>query len=331
MKKSFSLGMIAVVCVAVLSACGTKTVENDAPVMKIGDEMVVKAEYQMIVDRYRSNVTRQYTTEEINQENFWTTEHKESVRPVDEVMELALKDITQKKVIAQLAKNAGTVTDTDYLSILEQMGVHNEESIYGLSNFEIDDYYAYVYTGIEAEYIESYKKEHPVSEEELKAVYEENIAEYTSEVCVDMLVVEVPVDEDAALLKEISKDMAEETDIHVLTKNYPQGVFYNIRLSSLNMQEGKSGIYMNRYLVASEMQKDEICEPFFVADKVLVMRCLERMENAVQPFEEVKGVLESDVLTSNAKAYIRQETENAEVIMEDVDLEKIALEILEGE
>ena len=45
--------------------------------------------------------------------------------------------------------------------------------MYGLLSFEPEDYYKYVYTGLEVQVLEHLKKEYEVSEEDLKTMYQE--------------------------------------------------------------------------------------------------------------------------------------------------------------
>ena len=327
-KKWLIPGILTVICAAAI-ACGTNTVNGDAPVMEINGETVVKEEYQMILKDYVAQVKMQYTTDEANQKDFWNAEFSDG-SPIEKIMDLAEEELTEKKVVVHFAKEAGIDAPLDYNSMQEQMQRHNNESIYGLTSFELEGYYDYVYMGIESDVIEYLKKENELTEEELRRIYEEKKADYTSDVSVDMLVVEMMGETDTLILQEMAGRMAQETDLQILGKSYPDAYFYNITLSTLDTQESKSGVYMYRWQVASEMQEGEVCEPFFVGNSVMIMRCLNREENVVHPFEEVKGVLESEVVTAKAKEVIRQKVQEAKVVViENINLEQIALEALE--
>lgn len=326
-SKRISIGMMTVICAAVLSSCGTKTIESDATVMEIDQQTVQKEEYQMIAQSYIAEVTRQYTTEEANQKDFWTTEFAEG-KPVEKLIALTKEELIEKKVVAKLAEDAGIDSVSDYQSLKDKMDSHNEESAYGLTNMDISDYYEYAYTELESELIEYLKKENPRTEEELRQIYEENKEDYTSEVSVEMLVAEMPGESDESFWEEIRKALSEETDTEVLSALYPDTDFYTISLSSLDPQEGKTGVYTKRWEIAASMEQDAVSEPFYAENHILMMRCLERSENALQPFEEVKGVLESQVLTSDAKAIIQEEISRAEVT-ETVDLEQVTLEAVQ--
>lgn len=334
------LCVMAVFCAAAMTGCGTKTVKDSDVVMEIAGQAVVKAEYQMILSGYQAEVKRQYDTDTANREDFWTN-GQQGERPLDQIMQLARQDLTHRKVVAQLAKEHGVGIETDYLSVSAQAEEENAsrgeagadgEDVYGLTSFSVRQYYEYACTQAEYELAETLKNGQEVPEEELARIYEENKSDYTSDVGVKMLAAELAAESGMELAEQAAEEMKQETDLQKLAKRYPDIVFYEIEMSSLNMQEGKSGVYMQRWLTASSMQPGEVCEPFAVGEKLMVMRCLARTEQEAQPFEEVKGLLKDDVQSSRAYEEIeaREEEARAEPAVSREVLEQIALEALEG-
>ena len=257
-RKGF-LGIMAMVCAAAMISCGTPSIEDSDTVMEIAGQPVVKAEYQMVLKHYAPEVKRQYSTEEANAENFWEMEEG---RPLEQVMELAEEDLTRKKVVAQLAGEAGIEEKADYLSIMEGMGAENTERegkvssgevVYGLTSFAPEDYYSYVYTSLESQLLEKLKSSHPISDEELEEIYQENQGQYTSEVRVHMLVGEMQPEADGAggrqaeqsqseagmeTAQQVKDSMEGGAEIDVLTEQYPQVNFYEIEMSSFQTEEG---------------------------------------------------------------------------------------------
>lgn len=355
------LCMTTVFCAAALLGCGTKTVKDGDVVMEIAGQAVVKAEYQMILGDYESEVKRQYDTDTANREDFWTS-GKSGQRPLDEIMRLAREELTAKKTIAQFAAELGMEAQTDYQAIAAQMEGENDRRkgtdesgapVYGKNAFQMREYYDYVYTQLEYEVVETRKENYIVTEEELQKIYQENQEAYTSDVSVKMLVAEAMADagneqasqtEDAEneqasqtpnagdkQLSQVAEDMKEHTELSYFTERYPFVSFYELTMSTLNMQEGKSGAYMQRWLTASAMQAGEVCEPFAIGQNLMVMRCLERSEHEVQPLEEVEGVLKDGVQSSRAYEEIesRQEEAETKVTVTQEQLEEIALEALQ--
>ncbi len=326
---------MAVFCAAAIG-CGTKTVKNSDTVMEIAEETVVKEEYQMILKSYVARVKGEYTTKEANQKNFWTTKY-ENGTPLEQIMELAKTDLIEKKVIAQLAKDVGITQETDYISMVEAMNQENtnrEEKktsgnvVYGLTSFEIEEYYSYVYTTVESKLIENLKKNHEISQEELEQIYQDNIEQYTSDICVQMLVAEMQQEIGIKKAEQAAKAMKKETNIETLSKKYPDINFYELRMSSLNMEEGRNASYMQRWLTSSTMQQGEVCEPFEIGENLMVLRCLSRTEDTAEPFEDIKGVLKSEVQTRLAKEDIEKKIQEVEVNFQESVLEEIALEAL---
>ena len=329
--------MTTVFCAAAMIGCGTKTVKDSDVVMEIAGQPVVKAEYQMILAAHETDVERQYDTDTVNREDFWTME-LENGTPLQQVMQLAEEDLRNKKVVAQLAKDSGIEMDTDYLAIMAQMETENgrrengEESgktVYGLTSFGIENYYDYVYTQVEYELMEKLKQQQTISDEELEKAYRENQELYTSDVRVKMLVAETSVKTGEERVLQAAEEMKSQTDIDRLANQYPDISFYQILMSSLDMQEGKSGAYMQRWLTASAMQPGEVCAPFAIGENLMAMRCLERTEQAVQPFEEIKGILENDVRAQLAQEEIAKKAEQADIRYEEEVLRQVALEALQ--
>ena len=347
-RKGF-LGIMAMVCAAAMISCGTPSIEDSDTVMEIAGQPVVKAEYQMVLKHYAPEVKRQYSTEEANAENFWEMEEG---RPLEQVMELAEEDLARKKVVARLAGEAGIGEKADYLSIMEGMGAENTERegkvssgevVYGLTSFAPEDYYSYVYTSLESQLLEKLKSSHPISDEELEEIYQENHGQYTSEVRVHMLVGEMQPGEDGAggrqaeqsqseagmeTAQQVKDSMEGGAEIDVLTEQYPQVNFYEIEMSSFQTEEGKSGVYAQRWLTASSMEENQVCEPFFIGGNLMVMRCLSREENVAEPLDEIKGLLKSEVQTRMAQEDIEKGVREAEITFRQKELKQAAQEAL---
>ena len=347
-RKGF-LGIMAMVCAAAMISCGTPSIEDSDTVMEIAGQPVVKAEYQMVLKHYAPEVKRQYSTEEANVENFWEMEEG---RPLEQVMELAEEDLARKKVVARLAGEAGIEEKADYLSIMEGMGAENTERegkvssgevVYGLTSFAPEDYYSYVYTSLESQLLEKLKSSHPISDEELEEIYQENHGQYTSEVRVHMLVGEMQPEADGAggrqaeqsqseagmeTAQQVKDSMEGGAEIDVLTEQYPQVNFYEIEMSSFQTEEGKSGVYAQRWLTASSMEENQVCEPFFIGGNLMVMRCLSREENVAEPLDEIKGLLKSEVQTRMAQEDIEKGVREAEITFQQKELKQAAQEAL---
>lgn len=336
--KHIVLCMMAVLCAAAFTGCGTKTVEDKDPVMEVAGQSVAKEEYQLILRSYAAQVKGQYTTDQANREDFWKLDQPEGT-PLSQIMELAGQDILHKKTVARLAREAGIEDATDYGAVMEEMALENDHRqetgdlggiVYGLTSFTPEDYYSYVYTQVEAQLLESLKQDHEVTDKELEQVYQENIGQYTSAVRVEMLVAEMSQEAGMELAGQAALDMQKETDMDRLKEQYPDINFYEIAMSSLNTQEGKSGGYTLRWTTASAMQEGEVCEPFLIGKNIMAMRCLKRSEQTPEPFEEVKGVLKSDIQTGLAQEDISRAEQEAELILKvsEQQLENIALEAL---
>ena len=76
------------------------------------------------------------------------------------------------------------------------------------------------------------------------------------------------------------------------------------------------------------MEAGEVCEPFFIGENIMVMRCLDRAEKVPESFEDVKGVLKSEVQTSLAQEDIEKAIQEAEINVQEEILKQAAKEAL---
>ncbi|WP_162149879.1 peptidyl-prolyl cis-trans isomerase [Blautia producta] len=235
-----------------------------------------------------------------------------------------------------MAKEKGIDADMDYTSIKASLEKENtsrsgkEDSgnvMYGLSSYTEGDYYQYVYTELEAQLMEVLKKEQDITREELEAAYQESRDAYSYETGVTMLIAETK-SENAALLQDAVKAMEEGKSREELTEVFPDISFYELEMNTLDTQEGKSGVYSIRWILASAMREGEISQLFTAGQNSLVMKCLKREDDGVLPFDRIEGTLKSQMQTKKASSVIENEVKKAEVKEKRSRLEAAAKEIL---
>lgn len=304
-------------------------------VMEINGQDVAKEEYQSEIKQLQAQVKSRYSTDEANRKDFWTTPI-DGETPLAVIMNLAKEDLIYKKTLSSMAKDNGIQADMDYSAIKSSMEEENAsrsrkgtsgEVTYGLSSYTEESYYQYAYSELEAELMEKLKKEQTLSKEELQTAYRERQDEYRYDTGVKMLVAETKA-ENAAQLQEAAEAIRAESSTEELEEDYPQISFYELEMNTLDTQEGKSGVYSMRWMLASSMQKGEISEPFTAGGNILIMKCLERVENGVLPFEQTEGILKSRIQTERAEQAIQEQVKKAEIKEKSKKLEEAAKEVL---
>ena len=304
-------------------------------VMEINGQDVAKEEYQSEIKRFQAQVKSGYSTDEANRKDFWTTE-VDGGTPLSVIMNLAKEDLIYKKTLSSMAKENGIQADMDYSAMKSAMEEENASRLkkgtsggvaYGLSSYTEESYYQYAYSELEAELMEKLKKEQTLSREELQTAYRERQNEYGYDTGVKMFVAETKV-ENAAELQEAAEAIKAENSREKLEADHPEINFYELEMNTLDTQEGKSGVYSMRWILASSMQKGEISEPFTAGGNILIMKCLERVENVVLPFEQAEGILKSRVRTERAEQAIQEQVKKAKVKEKSRKLEEAAKEIL---
>lgn len=309
--------------------------EELRPVMEINGQDVTKEEYQSEIKRFQAQVKSRYSTDEANRKDFWTTQ-LDGETPLSVIMDLAKEDLIYKKTLSSMAKEKGIQADMDYSAIKSSMEEENAsrsqketsgEITYGLSAYTEETYYQYVYTELEAELIEKLKKEQELSREDLETAYDERQNDYRYDIGVKVLAAETKA-ENAAELQEAAEAIRADKSREELEEDYPQISFYELEMNTLDTQEGKSGVYSMRWMLASSMQEGEISEPFTAGGNILIMKCLEREENKVLPLEQAEGILKSQIQTERAEQAIWEQVKKAEVKVKSRKLEEAAKEIL---
>lgn len=305
-------------------------------VMTIDGETVTKEEYQMLLNGYTAQIKAQFSTDQANAPDFWEMQTEQGT-PLDMAMALAKEELLQKKTVAAMLKEYQPDTATDYDSIISQMGQGSDDS-YGPRAFDRKDYYDYVYAGFASELLEYLKADVTVTEDELQAYYDGHMADYTYEHAVDVLVAETQGAASQDDMEHIAQtlrdwDMEQETPeelIETLQKSYEDITFYCLSMNDLDTQEGRSGAYAMRWIVAAQIQTGEVCEPFQVGDNLLCMRCLAQNGSGVQGFEEVQGQIGDLLRTERATEQIRTRAASAQIVCDEQGLVGIAEEMLNG-
>lgn len=306
-------------------------------ILTINGQPVTREEYQMVLSSFCSRVQSAYSTEEANREDFWSDSGDED-SPLNEIMDLTLRELKENKVTVSMAEINGINTDMDYDTIKSDYEADadvrsdrdsQEQTVYGPDNLSFASYYGYRYTSLRAELEEALKPEYPITEDGLRELYEKNIDQYTYQTQVSVTACEMTTETAAAYGIDVIRGALENNTLDELEEQFPDAGFYEITMNDVNPQEGKSGVYISRWEAASQLREGQISDPIQIGDNILIMKCTGRQENGSLDFESVKGVLESRYQTMMAEKEIEKNIESADVEYKEKDLKDAALEFLE--
>ncbi len=304
---------------------------NDDTVMIINNQKVTKEEYQMIIDKYQAQVKSKYSTEDANKKDFWTINSNGST-PLNEIINLANEELIKNKVLLKIAKDNKIKINVEFNDIKNTILEKNKfkNNSFGLSSYTLYNYYKYLYYTLENEVENFLRKNNSISDIKLKEIYNQNQSMYTYSIGVKMLIAEFNTQESD--IKNLSKNLSDKInkciDINYLKKEFPNVNFYELNMDSINTKEGKSGVYKQRWDIASKMNIGEISDPFKIGENYIIMKCLNKTLNGVKQFDEIKDVLKSELQDYNVQNYINKSIENANIKFKKDILEKTALEIL---
>ncbi|POP34615.1 hypothetical protein C3B58_01935 [Lactonifactor longoviformis] len=173
---------LAVIIVSCIYIRGKNTTAQGTA-LTVNGYSVAEEEFQMILSDYRSKVYSLYSSDEIHKESFWITEY-DGETPLKKIEGLAVEHLVRNKTIQKLSEKRGLTKKFSYSDIIEETKKENAErkqaydsgqAVYGMRSYEIDDYYKYLYSNMEAALIvDLIKNTIEVTEEECKTYYEEH-------------------------------------------------------------------------------------------------------------------------------------------------------------
>lgn len=306
-------------------------------VMTINGQPVTREEYQMVRSSFQSQVQASYSTQEANSRDFWSRSGGED-SPLNQVMELALQELKEKKVMVSMAEENGIDAALDYDTVRSDYEADADvrsnredqtQTVYGPDSLSLASYYEYRYTSLGADLRETIKAKYTITEDELRSHYSQDMDQYTYQTQVSVTVCEVEAETAGVYGVDAIGEALRESSLDELQEQFPDAGFYELTMNDLDMQEGKSGVYAARWQPASQLREGQISDPIRIGENILIMKCTGRQENGSVDFESVKGILESQYQTEMAEQEIEKKVESADVDYKEKDLEDAALGVLE--
>ena len=345
-----AVGIILTVALVLVPGCGKdqqnvsetvgesgKTV-GDA-VLYLDGSPVSAEEYEMLAKENSSQISMQYTTDQVNQEDFWETEI-DGVTPYSRLAELVEDQLKENYAVRDLAVEMDLTEDYTFSDLLDTMEQENEdradtsssEISYGLSSYDASSYYGYWYSNLETQVVNKLiQSEVQVSEDDCREYYDENPEEYTCDVAVKVLYAEIPEDDSGAWntarqLYAALESGASETEIQdVLDISLEE-----LELNSIDTQAGLSGIYENRWEIASGLSEGQVYGPYEDQGALCVMKCLERRDGELVSFDQVKSQIERYLQVQEAQKIIQDRISNMEIEQGNISEKEAILQAMKS-
>lgn len=334
--------------VLVLAGC---TTENDPltekagseeAVLYVGDEPISEAEYKMLAEEYKNQVCMQYTTEQVNSDDFWQTK-TDGTAPWELLDELVREELRYNYALKNLAEELSVTEDYTYEELLESGEKENdsrsrtldseEGTVYGLTDFDEQTYYKYWYSNLETQVTKALvENETAVTEEECKSYYDANPGTFTFETGVTVLYAELPYTSDSrqesdAQAQRIKKAMENTDSVSGLQDMFPDITLQELTLNSLDTQEGLSGVYAFRWQTASGLSEGDIYGPYEDNGMLCIMKCTERTEHGILDFNAVKSRIEQYLQAQAAREIIKEKAEETDITSGNISPEKIIMNL----
>ena len=331
--------------VLVLAGCTTgndpaeeKTESSEDAVLYVGDEPISEAEYRMLAEEYSSQIYMQYTTEQVNSDDFWQTE-TDGTAPWELLDELVREELRYNYTLKELAVELSVTEDYTYQELMADRKQENdarsetmesdEGTVYGLTNYDEQAYYKYWYSNLETKVTNALiESGDSVTEEECRQYYDSSPAAFTYEIGVTVLYAEFPYaeanrQETYAQAQQLGKAMEGTDSVSELAGLFPDAEMQELSLNSLDTGEGMSGVYSLRWQTASQLNKGDVYGPYEDNGMLCVMKCTDRTENGVFDFDSVKSRIERYLQGRKAQETIEARTEEADIRSGNISPEQI--------
>lgn len=312
----------------------------DETVLYLDGDAVTEDEYALMAAEYRNQVTMQYTTDEVNADDFWQTEI-DGETPLSQLEEIILDHLKYNYAVKHLAVEADVTEDYTYAQLQENREGENQErsgqleddeTVYGLTSYDDSSYYSYWYSNLETQWKNSWIPENAgVTEADCRDYYDGHADEYTYDTGVTVIYAELPYDSESEqgemqnTALSLSRALETLDDIAEIEEAFPEIKFEELKLNDYDTQEGMSGAYALRWEKASQMEEGQVTAPYEDNGAVCVMKCIERTENGKLEFDEVKSRIERMLQVEAADQCISETAEKMEVEKGGISAESIIL------
>lgn len=334
---------------AVAGGCGRRknistgeTAKEEKAVLYLDDEPVSAEEYAMLTQEYCNQIYMQYTTDQVNSEDFWETEI-DGTTPCEMLEDIIEDELRGNYARKDLAVELGITQDFTYAELMESMDTENDtrENLsengvsYGLSSYDEASYYKYWYSNLETQVVSALiQDEIDISQKDCETYYNENQEEFTYDVGVDLWYAEIPYGEDIQQKEAqekaayLCKAMENAESVDELETVFDDVDIEQLNLNSLDTQEGMSGIYSQRWALASQMDEGEVYGPYEENGAWCVIKCIQRTENGSLDLDTVQPRIERYLQTQEAQKLIEEKADELKIKSGGIAAKEVILETL---
>lgn len=345
-----AVGILGILTAMLVIGAGCGKSENEVrnaeksssdTVLYINDSAVSEEEYAMLVQEYRNQIYMQYTTEQVNSDGFWETKI-DGTAPCEMLEDIIEDELRGNYALKDLAVELGITQDFTYAELMESMDAENDtrenlsenEVSYGLSSYDEASYYKYWYSNLETQVVNALIQDKiDISRKDCETYYNENQEEFTYDVGVDLWYAEIPYGEDIQQKEAeekaayLCKAMENAESADELKTVFDDVDIEQLNLNSLDTQEGMSGIYSQRWALASQMDAGEVYGPYEENGAWCVIKCIQRTENGILDLDTVQPRIERYLQMREAQERIREEAERMTVKEGEITAKEVILKV----
>lgn len=298
---------------------------NDIQIPEEEFRLFLQDEKALTVDYFVNQYQAEY------KEDFWHNQYGREI-PLEVAKKNALDKLVKIKVEQQIAVELGFLKEATYKEILKEM--KKEKSIYGADNLDAFQSYSVYHSKIILEAKEKYKNNmEKISEEELLSYYEKyKIEKFKREDDVEVLQIKIEnlkEEEKIQLFEDITKDIEKGITIEELESKYTRDYDLSMRLVQYGEEQGKDELMSERDLILRDaaclLESNQMSSLLNYGEENYILVCLEKKKGKIEPFEEVKSIIEDDLKETAFERVIKDKIEQSEVQIDNEKLVEIQM------
>lgn len=332
-----------ILVVAIIVGIFVAALTSEKTVMNVNGEAIKEEEFSFYLRQHRSDIVTRYTAGQglTYDDAFWDTTAEDGSTPLAAWIDAAVEECAHNNAIRQAAKEAGLTDFTsfsDWKADLEKENkrradaVKNGEVIYGPERYELDSYIQITLANLEEDLKKAFREEYTATEEEMRAYYDENLANFKEQDLRLIQQISIPygegkIDAETAMKKaeEIHAALLNGESVRTIMTQYADCAEMTDKEYNHGRAEwGDSMMAPQTYSNAVSLAVGQISAITDENSTVYISICTELFPGQYQPYEESTTFIAEKLLDRNFEEHLDGMLESTVVERDEEMLKKVA-------
>ncbi|MGG1517976.1 peptidylprolyl isomerase [Paenibacillus oryzisoli] len=309
-------------------------------IVKLNDVSVETAEFQLFVNDQRAVVFDyfQKTYKADVGEGFWTTRYGTET-PMDKIKALAMKQLVPQKLEQMWAKQFKLIDDLSYSSFLSSLSKENKrrkdaiashQVVYGPAQYDAFGYYSYLGSNrVSALKEKLAASDLKPSEDELKAAYSANLAQFKNPdtITVDKIVIPSEQGKGKTAAAEAKAKLDQGVTFEEVARIYGKApdAKNGIASQTFSVSTARSDSELSPLVLesANALKAGQISSVIEEGGSFTIVRVVSKQEMGLASFEQMKEQLKAKVVADKYAVELQRRVDAAKIEWNASELEQL--------